>query len=285
MSYLGDIKLGDTVTFKFNTTVPTTGVLTTLAGSPVLAAYLDSTTEITSGITLTQDYDSRTGMHHVAVAATAGNGYAAAKNYSIAFTAGTVGGVSLVGLEVGCFSIENRVVNLYSTPVLTGPARAFGIEDAGTSGGVTATTLTLRASSPAFGANACAGMTVTVLGVTQAYDQNRAVLSNTAGAGGVLTFDAFAVTPTGGNPTYILWGTAPISSVGVTVDPTSVRAALGLAAANLDTQIGAVQTSASNIQTRVPPALVGGRMDVNVGAVAGLSVDGTGTLLDPFGPV
>ena len=39
-----------------------------------------------------------------------------------------------------------------------------------------------------------------------------------------------------------------------------------------------------SIETRLPAALVGGRMDANVGAVNGLVVDGAGTEADPWGP-
>lgn len=108
MSYYGDIRLGDTIDVKF-TTVSTTGAPTTLAGSPVISAYPgNSTTELTAGITLSVDFDSRTGMHNVRVVATSGNGYATATNYELVITTGTVGGTSVVGYVIGSFSIENR---------------------------------------------------------------------------------------------------------------------------------------------------------------------------------
>ena len=69
MSYLGDFRLGDTIDFKF-TTVQTTGAPFTLAGTPALAAYpANSATEVTAGITLTTDFDSRTGLNHVRIVA------------------------------------------------------------------------------------------------------------------------------------------------------------------------------------------------------------------------
>jgi hypothetical protein len=106
--YHGDILLGDTIDIKF-TTVNASGVPTTLAGTPVVSAYPgNSTTEITAGITLTVDFDARTGLHNVRVVATGGNGYAVATNYTLVITTGTVGGSSVVGYVVGSFSIENR---------------------------------------------------------------------------------------------------------------------------------------------------------------------------------
>jgi hypothetical protein len=47
-------------------------------------------------------------LHNVRVVATAANGYAAATNYAVALSAGTVDGVSVAGAVVGHFSIEAR---------------------------------------------------------------------------------------------------------------------------------------------------------------------------------
>jgi uncharacterized protein Yka (UPF0111/DUF47 family) len=75
--------------------------------------------------------------------------------------------------------------------------------------------------------------------------------------------------------TGVVFTTASVDILGgdprgteVSVDAASVRAAIGLASANLDTQIAAVQADTDNIQTRLPAALVSGRMDVSVGAMA-----------------
>jgi hypothetical protein len=107
MSYRGDVRLGTTVHLKFST-VNTSAVPTSLSSGTV-AAYPDSsTTELTAGITLTVDFDGRTGLHHLAVVATSGNGYLTATNYDLVLTAGTVGGTSVVGMVVGSFSIEAR---------------------------------------------------------------------------------------------------------------------------------------------------------------------------------
>lgn len=52
------------------------------------------------------------------------------------------------------------------------------------------------------------------------------------------------------------------------LDAAGVRAAVGLATANLDTQLSGIQSDTDNIQTRIPAALVSGRMDASVGAMA-----------------
>lgn len=108
MTYLGDFHKGATVHHKF-TTVNTTPVPATLAGSPVVSCYEDnSTTQTTAGITLTVDFDSVTGMHHIAVD-TSNAAYSRLKDYQIVLTAGTVGGNSVAGYVLATFSIDNRM--------------------------------------------------------------------------------------------------------------------------------------------------------------------------------
>ena len=107
--YQGDIRLGDTIDWKFTTRKFSTGAPFTLAGSPSLAAYVgNGTTEITSGLTLSVDFDGVTGLNNVRVVATSGNGFATATNISVSIAAGTVDSVSVVGEVIGSFSIENR---------------------------------------------------------------------------------------------------------------------------------------------------------------------------------
>lgn len=116
--YLGDIRLGDTLDMKF-CTVNTSGVPTTLLGSPAVAAYPDnSTTEIGTGITLTVDFDARTGLNNVRIVATGGNGFAVDTNYALVLTAGTVGGSAVAGYVVGSFSIEKRPVALVAQSII-----------------------------------------------------------------------------------------------------------------------------------------------------------------------
>lgn len=122
MNYAGDVKLGNTIDLYFTTRAFATGVPTTLAGTPSVAAYVgNSITEITAGITLDVDFDGRGGLNHVRVVASSGNGFAAATDIWIVVTAGTVGGTSVVGETVAAFSIENRCVNWAS---VVGPTTA-----------------------------------------------------------------------------------------------------------------------------------------------------------------
>ncbi|MCE5292907.1 MAG: hypothetical protein LLG14_27240 [Nocardiaceae bacterium] len=352
--YHGDIRLGDTIDIKF-CTVATTGAPTTLAGTPSVAAYPgNSTTEITAGITLTVDFDSRTGMHNVRVVASSGNGYATATNYTLVITAGTVGGTSVVGYCIGSFSVENRSavmpttagrtldvsatgeagvdwanvggpttsVNLSGTTISTsqavasvsgavgsvtgnvggnvngsvasvtagvnvaqisgdstaadnletllddtaGPVPWMGILDQGTAQSATGNDIVLRAAN-SHANDTLIGATIMVLGSTQGYWQ-AALISDHVNATDTVTVTGNAgyVTPSG-TITYKIFATAA-SSGGSGLDAAGVRAAIGMSTANMDTQLSGIQSDTNDIQTRLPAALVSGRIDASVGAMA-----------------
>jgi hypothetical protein len=105
VAHLGDFALETTIHTKF-CTVTSTGAPTTLTGGVVDIYEDNDTTEITGAETLTLDFDSRTGMHHLAIAATAANGFEAGHFYQAVITTGTVSGVSAVGYVVAEFSIQ-----------------------------------------------------------------------------------------------------------------------------------------------------------------------------------
>ncbi len=107
--YQGDIKEDEPLTWDFNTN-STASIPITLAGTPTLAVYKDGgLTQSTAGLTLTVDLDGVTGLHHVAVVTTDAF-YAAGSDYSVVLEAGTVDSLSVVGVVVGSFSIENRLM-------------------------------------------------------------------------------------------------------------------------------------------------------------------------------
>lgn len=62
--------------------------------------------------------------------------------------------------------------------------------------------------------------------------------------------------------------TAPLSAGGT-------RSAVGLASANLDTQLAAIQSDTDDMQTRLPAALVGGKMDSHVNDIAAGAITAT----------
>lgn len=63
----------------------------------------------------------------------------------------------------------------------------------------------------------------------------------------------------------------------------NIRTAVGLASANLDTQLAAIQADTDDLQTRVPAALVSGRMDSSVGAMAANVVTASAIAADAIG--
>lgn len=101
-----DYTLESTLDFKFTSRAFATGIPTVLAGSPVIEIYEDnSTTQITGAETLTVSFDSVVGLNNLRVVATAANGFENGKSYQATLSAGTVGGVSVIGEVVQQFSI------------------------------------------------------------------------------------------------------------------------------------------------------------------------------------
>ncbi len=151
MAYQGNFRLGDTIDFKFTTT-QSTGAPFTLAGSPSLAAYpsvvgsAPSTTEITAGLTLTVDFDSKTGLNHARIVATSGNGFVANANYDVVIAAGTVNSVSVANYVVGSFSLENRAMSVigYVRKNTAFPNYTFFLTDSTTHAPKTGVTVTAQ---------------------------------------------------------------------------------------------------------------------------------------------
>jgi hypothetical protein len=112
--YLGDFSATDVIDFKFTTFRPSTGAPFTLAGTPVVSVYKDNdTTQSTTGVVLTVDFDSVTGLNHVRVTTTDAF-YANGSEFECVITAGTVDSVSVVGSCVGRFTLRSQA-SLYPT--------------------------------------------------------------------------------------------------------------------------------------------------------------------------
>ncbi len=108
---LGNYAAGAVIYGKFTTFRPSTGAAFTLGGTPALSVYKDnSTTQSTTGVTLTADFDSVTGLNHFAIDTSAdGTFYSANSNFDIVITTGTVDSVSVVGTVVASFSLDKAV--------------------------------------------------------------------------------------------------------------------------------------------------------------------------------
>lgn len=262
MAYIGDFALGSTFDTKF-CTVQSTGAPITLAGSPVISAYPDnSTTELTAGITLTVDFDARTGMHNVRVVATSGNGYASGSNYQLVITTGTINSVSAVGYVIGEFSLEARSALRPTTAARTldvattgeagmdysnvllysaGPFAPGAVVDSGTAQSATATTLVIRAAA-AFADTEIKGASIVIRSATAGAGQSR-LITAWVNSTKTATVDAWTTTPTG-TIVYDIFGSAPGSTT--TPVPADVRQILGTAVSTPATA-GILDTNVKNI--------------------------------------
>lgn len=242
--HLGNFAPGDTIDCKFGTVRPSSGASYTLSGDPAAAVYKDNgTTESTTGVSLTADFDSRTGLNHVRVTtASDGTFYSAGSYFEIVLTSGSVDGVSVVGQPVCSFTLGKESTNVThwggtavgsatvsanvtqisgdSTAAdnleaafdgTTGAVAPLGIARQGTAQSATSTTLVLD-SAASFADDVPIGMTLVACGSTQGYCQARVVTDYT-GSNDTATVDAWTVTPSG-TITYYLFATAPVSIEG-----------------------------------------------------------------------
>lgn len=273
-----DHKSEDTIYIAFTTRAFATGIPTTLAGTPVVSAYENADlTQITAGITLGVDHDGVTGLHMLTIVATAANGYDTGKDYNLVITTGTVGGVSVVGEVVGRFTLDRSAA---------AQDLANGTDGLGAIKGDTASILVDTAeigtagaglsniSLPATGLDAILKSSTFALAMADAiWDELLAghITADSAGlvlnewqdagrldaildtiAADVVNIDGAAMRGT---------DSAALASV-----CTEVRLA-ELDAANLPTDAANIEADTQDIQSRLPAALVGGRMDSNVSAL------------------
>lgn len=290
MSYLGDIAPSQVLDTKFTTVAASTGAPTTLSGSPAISVYkTNSTTESTSGITLTADFDSVTGLNHVRIDTSSdGTFYAAGGDFQIVITTGTVGGTSAVGYVVGEFSINNRTALRPATAGRTLVVDSAGLADANTvklgpSGSGTAQTARDVGASVLLSSGTGTGQLDFTSGVVKA---NLAqilgtALTETAGqiAGGFKQFFNIA-SPTSTMNTITTVTTA--TNLTTNNDKTGYGLSSAAVQAIWDALTSALTTSGSigklivdnlnatitSVKALLPAALVGGRIDASVGAVA-----------------
>jgi uncharacterized protein YjbJ (UPF0337 family) len=128
MSHLGDYDASNVVYGKFTTFQPSTGAPFTLGGTPALSVYKDaSTTQSTSGVTLTASFDSVTGLNHFAIDTSSdGTFYSTGSNFDVVITTGTVDGVSVVGAVVASFTIRKSAALKPTTAARTLDVSATG---------------------------------------------------------------------------------------------------------------------------------------------------------------
>lgn len=242
----GNITVGDTIYWLFPSSV--NGVPTNLAGSPACSVYKNSTTESTTGITLTAPYDSVVGMNQIAINTGAdGTFYAAGNNFDVVITTGTLGGVSVVGQTIGSFAIQDR----YPSPAQT--ATTIWTD-------TTASDFTTALSvgkSVMNGVTLGTGLTVNAVTGLTASNLDTTVSSRMASYTQPTGFLAATFPTTVASTTNITAGTVTTISGNVTG---SVGSVVGLTASNLDV----------TVSSRLAPTVAARTLDVNATGGAGI---------------
>lgn len=296
MSYRGDFALGSTFDLKFTTRRFSTGVPFTLAGTPAISAYPDnSTTQLTAGITLSVDFDSVTGLNNVRVVASGANGYAAGSNYDLVITAGTVDSVSVVGEVIGSFSIEARSGLRPTTSGRTLDVTATGaagidwgnVENPTTAVDLSGTNIDVD-QVVASVSGAVGSVTGAVGSVTGNVGGNvvGSVASVTGNVGGNVVGSVGSVTGlTAANLDVAVSTRLATAGYTAPLDAAGTRSAVGLAAANLDTQLTTIddfldtEVAAIKAKTDSLNFTVAGVVDANIQRINDVTIvgDGSGT--------
>lgn len=230
--HLGDFDASSVIYGKFTTFRPSTGAAYALAGTPALSVYKDnSTTQSTTGVTLTADFDSVTGLNHFAIDTSAdGTFYAAGSFFDIVITTGTVDSVSVVGSVVGRFTIRK---NSALKPTTAG--RALDVSPGGEAGLDWAN---IGSPTTVVGLSGTTVKTATDVETDTADIQSRLPAALVSGRidASVGAMAANVITAAATAADFTTEVTAGLS----TLDAAGVRTAVGLASANLDTQLGAI---------------------------------------------
>lgn len=106
MMYLGDYVSGATIDFKWSSNAADGSSITRATNGTIYVYKANGTTETTTGVTDTEDFDSRTGIHHVRIATTDAF-YATGNDYAVVLAGATIDGKT-VNAVLAHFSIENR---------------------------------------------------------------------------------------------------------------------------------------------------------------------------------
>lgn len=178
-------------------------------------------------------------------------------------------GVNVVQISGDSTAADNLETSYDDT---TGPVPRDGIVRQGTAQSATSTTLVLD-SGASFADDELIGATIVITGGSAGVGQSR-LITDYVNSTDTATVDAWTTTPTG-TITYKIFATAP-STGGAGLDAAGIRAAVGLASANLDTQlsnidnfidteIAAIQTSLSTIDGKIDT--VDNFLDTEVAAI------------------
>lgn len=224
------------------------------------------------------------GVNVVNAAGTAWNSgaIAAATLASDAITAAKIASAALTAAKFGadCLANSNFADGVFGPEHFTSTMLArMGVVSSGTAQSASTTGCVL-ASAESFGDDTLKGRTIMIFGSTQGYWQAAAIAGN-VGSTDTVTFDVALNVAPSGTITYIIFGTPEVTGVGgsaptaseiadaVWDEATSGHTTSGTFGEQVKTDIDAILVdTGTTLDGRIPAALVSGRMDVSVGAMA-----------------
>src|SRR5574343_1244166 len=271
MLNLGTVRPGSTIRIPFSTFDKDDGssiTMTNFAAADILVYKDGSTTEraSTSGFTATTDFDGKTGKH-VAIIDLADNTTAcfwnAGSEYLVAIDTVTVDTIS-VGAWVARFTIGYQAANLDTTIASLSSQTSF--------------TLTAGPAED----DALNGHWAIIHDIASAVQRATVLILDYTGSTKTVTLAAGATFTAAAGDNISVMDLAPLqpSTLGRTLDVSSGGEAgldwanvgsptttLNLSGTTIKTATD-VETDTADIQTRLPAALVGGRIDANMGAIS-----------------
>jgi hypothetical protein len=301
--YLGSWAINDVLTFSVNTHSFSTGVATNADSAPTYRVYEDNTaTPILTGSMSAFDSANAVGQYVAQITLSAANGFEVGKTYTIRVAA-TVGGVT--GACVRTFQVGAKV----NTTLVAGTAQtardlgnALPAAAPGASGGLPTTNGSKLLQTADLTAGQTISATVTDKTGFALTSAEHTLISGTDVPAG-LTAQGYTTTRAGYLDTLngivaAIWnaltsGMATVGSIGkriadyldvavssrgtgTALDASGVRSAVGLASANLDTQLSGISGKTNLIPAS--PAAVGSAMtlaanSVNAAAIATGAID------------
>lgn len=271
MINLGVVRPGSTIRIPFSTHDKDDGssiTMTNFAAADILVYKDGSTTEraSTSGFTATTDFDTKTGKHLVVIDLadnTTAGFWNAGSEYLVAIDTVTVDTVS-VGTWLARFTIGYQGANLDTTIATLSSQTSF--------------TLTAGPAED----DALNGHWAIIHDIASAVQRATVLVSDYVGSTKTVTLAAGATFTVAAGDNISIMDLAPLQATvtGRTLDVSSGGEAgldwanvgsptttLNLSGTTIKTATD-VETDTADIQTRLPAALVGGRIDANMGAIS-----------------
>jgi hypothetical protein len=127
MMYLGDYQANATIDFKWSSNNADGASVTRATNGEVRVYKANGTSETTTGVTDTEDFDSLTGIHHCRIATTDAF-YATGNDYMVVLAGATIDGQT-VNAVLAHFSIKNRYMRGTDSAYTGTPPTAAAIAD------------------------------------------------------------------------------------------------------------------------------------------------------------